>query len=145
VFCPRDKTTSSEAFLVLLRRLIAEHKENTPHYTGRDQRGQRIRGDPRKPTDFKLEMPLISTQTWMPLIFPPNAPELPQFKALVVKGAYHASAPVHFCLSVTDASCVLITPCRRKFATALEEFDDAWLKDKGGNGFVAGTLSRTKL
>jgi hypothetical protein len=84
----------------------------------------------------------------MASFFPPvnNSPKLPSsIKTLLVKGSYHPSAPIHFCLSLHGSASILISPCRSAFATALGEFDDSWLDDHGGEGTVAMDLSRVKV
>lgn len=83
----------------------------------------------------------------MASIFPPvrDSPQLPEFKSLIVKGAYHPSAPIHFCLSRPESTAILLSPSGGRFTAALEEFNDAWLNDHGGNGAVASSLSRIKI
>ena len=77
-------------------------------------------------------------------------PELPLAKTLLVKGEYHPSAPIHFCISHishTDAesTAVFITPSKEAFAKNLVAYNDRWLGKYGGNGGVAMKLSRVKV
>ncbi|KAJ7129368.1 hypothetical protein C8R44DRAFT_776629 [Mycena epipterygia] len=75
----------------------------------------------------------------MPSLFP-SGPELPDFRSLVVKGAYHPSAPVHLALS-NAAKCpetrtLLITPSRQAMADALRDYNDEWISVHSGRGNV---------
>lgn len=83
----------------------------------------------------------------MSSLFPqPGAPFLPQFKTLLVKGAYHPSAPVHLALShLTDSldrEALIITPVRQ---LALQQYSDDWLTVNSGYGSVASISARVKL
>nr|GAT53621.1 predicted protein [Mycena chlorophos] len=75
-------------------------------------------------------------------LFPPGSggPTLPEFKSLLVKGPYHASAPVHLALSFTekqpDMRIVMITPSRQAITRALREHNDDWMVEHSGRGEV---------
>ena len=77
-------------------------------------------------------------------------PELPLAKTLLVKGDYHPSAPIHFCIShISHANAedtgVFITPSKETFVKTLVAYNDRWLGKYGGNGEVAAKLSRVKV
>ena len=76
-------------------------------------------------------------------------PELPLPKSLLIKGGYHPSAPIHFCIShlshVNDeGTAVFITPSKESFIQTLVAYNDRWLGKYGGSGEVAAKLSRVK-
>ena len=76
-------------------------------------------------------------------------PELPLAKSLLIKGEYHPSAPVHFCIShlsrINDGgTAVFITPSKESFIQTLVAYNDRWHGKYGGNGEVAAKLSRVK-
>jgi len=84
----------------------------------------------------------------MASLFPPvnSSFKLPSgIKSLLIKGCYHASAPIHFCLSLRESPSIFISPSRSTFAAALKDFDDDWLNVHGGEGIVARDLSRIKV
>jgi len=69
-------------------------------------------------------------------------PELPLAKSLLIKGEYHPSAPIHFCISHLplvndDSTAVLITPSKESFVQTLIGYNDRWLGKCGGSGEVA--------
>lgn len=74
----------------------------------------------------------------MTTLFPPPSPTLPEFRTLLINGNYHASAPIHLCVSHLAQSdttqAVLIYPSRAKFTCALKESTDGWLNEHGGEG-----------
>lgn len=77
-------------------------------------------------------------------------PELPFAKTLLIKGGYHPSAPIHFCISHlthVDAggTAVFITPSKEAFVQTLVAYNDRWLGKYGGSGEVAAKLSRVKV
>ena len=77
-------------------------------------------------------------------------PELPFAKTLLVKGDYHPSAPIHFCISHlshlnAEGAGVFITPSKEAFVNTLVAYNDRWLGKYGGNGEVAAKLSRVKV
>ncbi|KAJ7068572.1 hypothetical protein C8F01DRAFT_1118593 [Mycena amicta] len=74
-------------------------------------------------------------------LFPSGSgPDLPAFKSILVKGPYHASAPVHLALSFAakfpDMRIVMITPSREAITTALREHNDNWMMSDSGKGPV---------
>ncbi|KAF9651078.1 hypothetical protein BDM02DRAFT_3091783 [Thelephora ganbajun] len=77
-------------------------------------------------------------------------PELPSAKALLIKGDYHPSAPIHFCIShlsdvnVEDTA-VFITPSKEAFVQTLVAYNDRRLGKYGGSGEIAAKLSRVKV
>ena len=76
-------------------------------------------------------------------------PELPLAKSLLIKGEYHPSAPIHFCISHLsrtndEGTAVFITPSKESFIQTLVAYNDRWLGKYGGNGEVAAKLSRVK-
>ncbi|KAJ7094492.1 hypothetical protein B0H15DRAFT_125336 [Mycena belliarum] len=80
----------------------------------------------------------------MPSLFPAG-PELPEFKSLLVKGAYHPSAPIHLALSHTAkfpaTQTLLITPSREAIAIALQNYNDDWLSVHSGRGRILEVAS----
>ncbi|CAL1701372.1 unnamed protein product [Somion occarium] len=74
----------------------------------------------------------------MATLFPPSSPALPAFRSLIVEGNYHASAPIHLCLSHLAQSgskrAILLLPSRTKFTAALKKLNDDWLNQHGGEG-----------
>jgi len=77
-------------------------------------------------------------------------PELPFAKSLLVKGDYHPTAPIHFCVSHlsrvgAEDTAVLITPSKEAFVQTLVAYNDRWLGKYGGSGEVAAKLSQVKV
>ena len=77
-------------------------------------------------------------------------PELPLAQTLLVKGDYHPSAPIHFCISHlsrdnAEGTAVFITPSKEAFVKTLVTYNDRWLGKYGGSGEVAAKLSRVKV
>ena len=77
-------------------------------------------------------------------------PELSFAKTLLIKGGYHPSAPIHFCISHlshtnAEGTAVFITPSKESFVQTLVAYNDRWLGKYGGNGEVAAKLSRVKV
>ncbi|KAJ7180402.1 hypothetical protein C8R43DRAFT_870362 [Mycena crocata] len=70
----------------------------------------------------------------------PSGPPLPGFKSLVVKGPYHASAPIHLALShaadFPATQTVMITPSRQAMAETLRDYNDNWISVHSGEGKV---------
>lgn len=85
----------------------------------------------------------------MTTLFPLPSPALPEFTTLLLKGPYHASAPVHLCLSHLASRpgtrAVLLTPSRDNFVAALRDLNDDWLNECGGFGAVYQVLSRVEV
>ena len=85
----------------------------------------------------------------MTTVFPLPNPTLPEFTTLLLKGPYHASAPIHLCLTHLanrpGSRAVLLTPSRENFVAALRDFDDDWLNECGGYGAVTQVLSRVDV
>ena len=85
----------------------------------------------------------------MTTVFPLPSPTLPEFTTLLLKGPYHASAPIHLCLSHLanrpGSRAVLLTPSRENFIAALRDFNDDWLNECGGYGTVSQILSRVDV
>ena len=76
-------------------------------------------------------------------------PELPLAKSLLIKGEYHPSAPIHFCISHLshandEGTAVFITPSKESFIQTLVAYNDRWLGKHAGSGEVAAKLSRVK-
>ena len=71
-------------------------------------------------------------------LFPPLGPPLPQFTSLLIQGRYHATAPIHLCLSHVrqpDATrAILVVPSRAALTDALRQLKDAWISVHGGEG-----------
>jgi hypothetical protein len=82
-------------------------------------------------------------------VFPLPSPVLPEFTTLLLKGPYHASAPIHLCLthlaSRPGQRAVLLTPSRDNFVAALRDLNDDWLNECGGYGAVSQVLSRVDV
>ncbi|KAI0068900.1 hypothetical protein BV25DRAFT_1910635 [Artomyces pyxidatus] len=82
----------------------------------------------------------------MTTLFPLPSPALPEFKSLLVKGPYHASAPLHLCLTHVanrpGTKAVFLSPLRDQFLAALRGFNDDWLSECGGFGAVSDILSK---
>ena len=85
----------------------------------------------------------------MTSVFPLPSPTLPEFTTLLLKGPYHASAPIHLCLthlaSRPGQRAVLLTPSRDNFVAALRDLNDDWLNECGGYGAVSQVLSRVDV
>jgi hypothetical protein len=85
----------------------------------------------------------------MTTVFPLPSPMLPDFTTLLLKGPYHASAPIHLCLTHLanrpGSRAVLLTPSRENFVAALRDFNDDWLNECGGYGAVSQVLSRVDV
>src|SRR5579863_6881652 len=85
----------------------------------------------------------------MTTVFPLPSPTLPAFTTLLLKGPYHASAPIHLCLthlaSRPGSRAVLLTPSRDNFVAALRDLNDDWLNECGGYGTVSEVLSRVDV
>ncbi|KAJ6490281.1 hypothetical protein C8R47DRAFT_977489 [Mycena vitilis] len=68
----------------------------------------------------------------------PSGPPLPDFKSLVVKGPYHASAPIHLALShaanVPTTRILMVAPSRETMADALRDHNDDWISVHSGQG-----------
>ncbi|EPQ59368.1 hypothetical protein GLOTRDRAFT_34556 [Gloeophyllum trabeum ATCC 11539] len=83
--------------------------------------------------------------------FPSSWPreDLPDFSTLLVKGLYHASAPIHLCLThvaqYSTAKAILIAPSREAFVRDLQDLDDEWLSSFAGHGRIAGLSSRIEV
>ncbi|KAH9062206.1 hypothetical protein EDB87DRAFT_326171 [Lactarius vividus] len=85
----------------------------------------------------------------MTTLFPLPSPALPEFTTLLLKGPFHASAPIHLCLTHLanrPGTCaVLLTPSRDNFVAALRDLNDDWLNECGGFGAVYEVLSRVEV
>lgn len=85
----------------------------------------------------------------MASIFPSPAPTLPDFETLLLKGALHASAPIHFCYSYVlhkdVPKAVLLTPSRERFVRALKSYKDEWVHKHGGDGLTCKASSRVDV
>jgi hypothetical protein len=85
----------------------------------------------------------------MTTVFPLPSPSLPDFTTLLLKGPYHASAPIHLCLTHLanrpGSRAVLLTPSRENFVAALRDLNDDWLNECGGYGAVSQVLSRVDV
>ncbi|KAH9960499.1 hypothetical protein BC827DRAFT_402125 [Russula dissimulans] len=85
----------------------------------------------------------------MTTVFPLPSPTLPEFTTLLLKGPFHASAPIHLCLTHLanrpGSRAVLFTPSRENFITALRDLNDDWLNECGGYGAVSQVLSRVDV
>ncbi|TFK43142.1 hypothetical protein BDQ12DRAFT_718385 [Crucibulum laeve] len=78
-----------------------------------------------------------------------EGPVLPRFKTLLVKGPYHASAPIHLSVShlseAENNSVLFITPSRKSLKSALISFNDNWVTKNATTGHVASLLSRVSM
>ncbi|KIY50138.1 hypothetical protein FISHEDRAFT_39628 [Fistulina hepatica ATCC 64428] len=87
----------------------------------------------------------------MATLFPEDATglELPDFDSLLIKGSYHASAPIHLCLShlasEESRSVLLFTPSRREFLEKVKEVPDSWLALNLVSGDVTEKASRIRI
>ncbi|GJE84396.1 hypothetical protein PsYK624_004720 [Phanerochaete sordida] len=85
----------------------------------------------------------------MATIFPSPAPALPDFESLLLKGALHASAPIHFCYSYVlhydIPKAVLVTPSRERLVRALKQYNDDWVRERGGDGLTCKAASRVDV
>jgi hypothetical protein len=82
----------------------------------------------------------------MASLFPLPSPALPDFASIVISGPFHASAPLHLCLthlaSRPRAQAVFLTPSRANFLKSMVHFNDDWFNECGGYGAVTSVLSR---
>ncbi|KAH9952868.1 hypothetical protein BGW80DRAFT_1193796 [Lactifluus volemus] len=85
----------------------------------------------------------------MTTVFPLPSPTLPEFTTLLLKGPYHASAPIHLCLTHLanrpGTRAILLSPSRDNFIAALRDLNDDWLNECGGYGAVSQVLSRVDV
>ena len=85
----------------------------------------------------------------MTSLFPSPAPTLLEFSTLLVKGDYHASAPIHLALSYVhahDAGKVLIlAPSRARFTAEIKQVKDRFLVEQGGTGRVAKASRKVEM
>ncbi|KAI9000929.1 hypothetical protein BD414DRAFT_574435 [Trametes punicea] len=85
----------------------------------------------------------------MTTLFPHPTPVLPAFQSILVKGKYHASAPVHLVYSYVaqdpDAKAILLTPHRGMFEDALVDLNDEWVDQTSGHGRVCAATRRTEI
>ena len=93
--------------------------------------------------------PHAHSDSEMTTLFPLPSPALPEFTTLLLKGPYHASAPIHLCLTHLanrpGSRAVLLTPSRDNFVAALRDLNDDWLNECGGYGTVTQVLSRVDV
>ena len=82
-------------------------------------------------------------------IFPPPGPPLPKFRTILLKGKYHASAPIHICLSYALSpevdKVVLIAPSRSALKTDVEKAKDDWIAVHGGEGLTSGAALKVDV
>lgn len=85
----------------------------------------------------------------MSSLFPTTEFTLPSFRRLLIQGPYHATAPLHLCLShlaqTTSTRAVFLTPSRDALITALREFDEEWLNVHGGHGAISKLSSKVDI
>ncbi|TFY80281.1 hypothetical protein EWM64_g3738 [Hericium alpestre] len=85
----------------------------------------------------------------MTSLFPLPSPSLPPFATLLIKGPFHASAPIHLCLthvaSRPDTRALVLTPSQEKWRKSLCDFNDDWLNECGGFGAVSQMLSKVDI
>lgn len=84
-------------------------------------------------------------------LFSQPGPPLPNFRTLLIKGQYHASAPIHLALSYLaessdpNAEVIFITPSREAIVRALHTHNDDWLVMNSGCGDVTALSARIKI
>ncbi len=82
-------------------------------------------------------------------LFPQPCPQLPDFHTLLVRGCFHASAPIHLLLSHTaddpEARAILLTPRRNVFKDALIELNDKWISQHSGMGKHCSAAQRIEV
>jgi hypothetical protein len=86
----------------------------------------------------------------MPTLFPGADPlQLPSFESLLIKGPYHASAPIHFCLSYLaeniHSRALVLSPKREDLINALQEYHDDWLVKNSGTGRISDLSSKITI
>ncbi|KAI0335551.1 hypothetical protein GY45DRAFT_1240491 [Cubamyces sp. BRFM 1775] len=85
----------------------------------------------------------------MTTLFPQPCPQLPGFQSLLVKGAYHASAPFHLALSHAtlhpDDKIILLTPNRGLVKDSLVELNEEWLDQNSGHGRVNAAARQVEI
>ncbi|KAI0750893.1 hypothetical protein C8Q80DRAFT_1154511 [Daedaleopsis nitida] len=81
--------------------------------------------------------------------FPQPCPQLPDFQQLLVRGSFHASAPIHLLFSYTsentDSRAILLTPRRDSLKDVLVELNDQWINVHSGIGSSSAAAQRTEL
>ena len=86
------------------------------------------------------------TRRDMVSLFPEPGPSLPHFKTLAITGFFHASAPIHLCLShignAPTSRAVILTPARDKLKIGLEEYNDECLFLRSEYGRINALSSR---
>ncbi|KAF8164932.1 hypothetical protein B0H34DRAFT_687147 [Crassisporium funariophilum] len=82
-------------------------------------------------------------------LFPPPSPPAPEFRTLLVTGAYHPSAPIHlsfsFCSQAPRSRTILFTPSKSSITNRLQNFNDAWLTSNSGCGTISELASRISI
>lgn len=85
----------------------------------------------------------------MPSLFPPPGPPLRPFQSLLIKGKYHASAPIHLCLSHAlepeTIKALLVVPSRSSLKKSLKQLKDEWIKMHGGEGRTSGAAMKVQV
>ncbi|KAI0650655.1 hypothetical protein C8Q79DRAFT_998451 [Trametes meyenii] len=85
----------------------------------------------------------------MATLFPLPCPELPNFQSLLLKGPYHASAPIYLALSHAiqdpNAKVLIFTPNRNALKESLLDTNDEWLNHIGGHGSTCAATRRIEI
>lgn len=85
----------------------------------------------------------------MATLFPSPGPALPPFRSLLVKGNFHATAPLHLCLSHVlqddSAKAILLTSSRARFIATMKQFNEEWVVEHGGDGRTVNTSRRIDM
>ncbi|KAI0693584.1 hypothetical protein BC835DRAFT_1275765 [Cytidiella melzeri] len=85
----------------------------------------------------------------MASVFPTPSPTFPDFSTLLVKGNYHASAPIHLALSYARANdaakVLLLAPSRVRLTEEVKQVKDGYLDEQGGSGKVARPARRVDM
>ena len=85
----------------------------------------------------------------MTSLFPPAGPQLPEFKSILITGNYHASAPIHLCLSHAlqpeTTRVVLVVASRSALTASLARLRDEWIDVHGGEGRTSGAASKVQI
>lgn len=97
-----------------------------------------------RPPQSVLDVRLVMTS-----ILPLSGLSFPEFRTLLIQGEFHASAPIHFCISHVlahdVAKALLVAPSRARFSSSLTGFNDEWLMKHGGEGRVIRATAKVDI
>ncbi|EGO01761.1 hypothetical protein SERLA73DRAFT_48459 [Serpula lacrymans var. lacrymans S7.3] len=83
----------------------------------------------------------------MSRLFPPAGPVLPPFRTILIQGQYHASAPIHLCLSTVtpETSAIILSPSREALVRSLQGYNDEWINNHSGHGSISSMSANIRM